>query len=362
MTSESVRSIAIVGATGFTGRLVAGKLAARDVPLTLIGRNQERLTDAAQGIERCEIRPVDTWDEATLAEAISGSGAVVACAGPFVSAGGPVVRAAVRAGVPYCDSTGEQPFIRYVFNKLDAEAREAGVALVPGFGYDYVPGDLGAAIAAEGLGPLISVDVVYVLESIGTSRGTRVSAIEMLGRPGYDYSNGGLRRGRIGAHRRTVETPLGRRTGGSIPAGEAITVPRHLDVDTVVTYMSMPGPVGPSSPLAPLAALLLAVPGVGAVLKRAAAAGPDGPSEREREGRVVVHVQATARDGRQRAVLVEGRDVYGFTADALAELAVRFADGRVAPDGIGACAPAQVVKPREFLEATGFAVREVGPE
>ncbi|MCH8814546.1 MAG: saccharopine dehydrogenase NADP-binding domain-containing protein [Chloroflexi bacterium] len=362
MTPESVRKVAIVGATGFTGRLVARKLAARDVPLTLIGRNADRLSEAARGIERCEVRAVPTWDEDALAEAMSGSGAVVACAGPFVRAGGPVVRAAVRAGVSYCDSTGEQPFIRYVFEKLDDEAREAGIPLVPAFGYDYVPGDLGAAIAAEGLGPLTSVDVVYVVESLGTSPGTRLSAIEAMGRPGYQYANGNLCRERIGARRRAVGTPLGRRTAGSIPSGEAITVPRHLEVDTVVTYLSMPGPVGPSSPAAPLASLLLAVPGVAAALKRVAAAGPSGPSDREREGRIFVHAQATARDGRQRAVIVEGRDVYGFTADALAELAIRFADGGVAPDRIGACAPAQVVEPREFLEATGFSVTEVEPE
>jgi len=362
MTDDSIREVSVVGATGFTGRLAVGKLAARNVPLRLIGRNAARLEDAARGIEQCDVRPITDWNETAIAEAISGSGAVVACAGPFVRAGGPVVRAAVAAGVPYCDSTGEQPFIRYIFDKLDAGARDAGIPLVPAFGFDYVPGDLGAAIAADGLGPLARVDIVYVVESLGTTPGTRLSAIEIMGRPGYQYIDGRLHEERVGAHRRTVDTPIGRRTGGSIPSGEAITVPRHLDVDTVVSHVSVPGPIGPDSPLAPLASLMLAVPGVGAALKRVASAGPKGPSDSHRSGRIFVHVQATARDGRQRAVLVEGRDVYGFTADALTELATRFADGNVSPDCVGACAPAQAVEPREFLEATGFSVREVEPE
>lgn len=357
MTSESVPApIAVVGATGFTGGLVTRALAGRGASVRLIARNDGRLQKAARGIELCETRAVPSWDEDAIAAALQGCAAVVACAGPFMGAGKPVVRAAVKARVPYCDSTGEQPFIRYVFEELDAPAREAGVPLVPAFGFDYAPGDLAAAIAGEGLGPLDRVDIVYVVETIGTSPGTRISAIEMLGRAAYQYIDGELKRDRIGAYRCTVDTPIGSKTGGSTPSGEPITVPRHLDVRDVVSYLALPGPVGPASALAPLGAAMLSLPGVGDALKRAAALGPKGPSDREREGRVFVQAQTLALDGKQRSVLLEGRDVYGFTAEALAELATRFADGKVA--GAGALAPAQVVDPREFLKATGFKVTE----
>lgn len=359
MTSDSVPGpIAVVGATGFTGRLVARALAARGASVRLIGRNPEKLRDAARGIELCETRAVTTWDEDSLASAFEGCAAVVGCAGPFVEAGKPVVRAAVKANVPYCDSTGEQPFIRYVFDELDAPAREAGVALVPAFGFDYVPGDLAAAIAGEGLGPLDRVDIVYVVEAMGTSPGTRISAIEMLGRAAYQYIDGELKRDRIGAYRCTVDTPIGEKTGGSTPSGEPITVPRHLDVRNVVSYLALPGPIGPASSLAPLGAVLLSLPGVRDFVKSAAARGPKGPSDREREGRIFVQAQARSLEGKQRSVLLEGRDIYGFTAEALAELATRFADGKV--EGAGALAPTQVVDPREFLAATGFKITESG--
>lgn len=357
MTTNQVPPVAVAGATGFTGRLVTRALASRGTPVRLVGRSAKRLQDAATGIEGCETRAVPEWDEAGLVDAVTGCGALVACAGPFIEVGEPVVRAAIKAGVPYCDSTGEQAFIRFVFEELDAPAREAGVPLVPAFGFDYVPGDLAAAIAGEGLGPLERVDVVYVIEAIGTSPGTRMSAIEMIGRPVYQYVDGALRRDRIGAHRVAVDTPIGPKTGGSAPCGEAITVPRHLDVRNVISYLALPVPLGPASPLAPLGAAMLALPGVGAALKQAAALGPRGPSDREREGRVFVVVRAVARDGKQRELLVEGRDIYGFTANALTELATRFAGHKVAASG--ALAPAQVVEPRAFLEAMGFTVREV---
>lgn len=356
--------IAVAGATGFTGGLVARALAKRGAAVRLIGRSAARLANASRGLalraqtggRPPETRAVSSWDEDALAEALSGCAAVVACAGPFVQAGKPAVHAAIKAKVPYCDSTGEQPFIRYVFEELDAPAREAGVPLVPAFGFDYVPGDLAAAIAGEGLGPLERIDVVYVVEAIGTSPGTRLSAIEMIGRPAYQYVDGALKRDRIGAYRCTVDTPIGEKTGGSAPCGEPITVPRHLDVRNVVSYLALPGPVGPASPLAPLGAAMLSLPGVARATKRLVALGPKGPTKREREGRVFVQAQAVAAGGKQRSVLLETRDIYGFTAEALAELATRFAAGKVT--ATGALAPAQAVDPREFLQALGVKITE----
>jgi hypothetical protein len=64
-------------------------------------------------------------------------------------------------------------------------------------------------------------------------------------------------------------------------------------------------------------------------------------------------------DGTQRAVLVEGHDLYGFTAESLAEIAVAMGSGA---DATGACAPAQVIEPRTLLAACGWTVREVDPE
>lgn len=362
MARKSVASpIAVVGATGFTGRLVTRALAGRGASVRLIGRSAERLQRAAlpySSGEGSETRTVTSWDEAALAEAIEGCAAVVACAGPFIDAGKPVVRAAVQAKVPYCDSTGEQPFIRYIFDELDAPAREAGVPLVPAFAFDFAPGDLSAAIAGEGLGPLESVDIVYVVEAIGTTPGTRLSAVGMLGSPPYQYIDGQLKRDRIGAYRCTIDTPIGEKTGGSTPSGEPVTVPRHLDVRNVISYLALPVPVGPASPLAPLGAAMMSLPGMSGILKRGAALGPKSPSKREREGRIFVQAQAVALDGKRRSVLVEGRDIYGFTAETLGDLATRFAAGKV--EGAGALAPAQVVDPREFLKERAFKITESG--
>jgi short subunit dehydrogenase-like uncharacterized protein len=350
--------IAVVGATGFTGKLVVADLHGRGVPVRVIGRNQAKCEEVARRHPGVEPSPV-AWDVAAIAAALDGCGAVISCAGPFAEIGHPVAQAAVRAAVPYCDSTGEQVFIRWVFDELDAPARTAGIALVPAAGFDYVPGDLGAAIVAEGMGPLQRIDVVYGTESAATSVGTRVSSVGVMASPGVVLRDGALRPLRIGSAKRTVDLGFARMTGGAIPTGEALQVPRHVDVQTVYGYLALDGRMSPSAPGAGLFTAALKLPGAVTLMKSLARRGIEGPGERSRRKAVGCHVQAVARDGRRRAVLLEGRDPYGFTAASLAELALRLAGGA---DATGACAPAQVVDPRGFLAATGITVREVDPE
>ncbi len=351
--------IAVVGATGYTGGRVLASLARRGVSIRLVGRNLERLTRAAEDLESAEVRAVASWETEPLGRALEGCSAVISCAGPFIRAGRPVVAGALQARVPYTDSTGEQPFIRHVFDDLHRSAREARLPLVPAFGFDYVPGDLGAALAASGLGSMERIDVVYAAEGGAPSVGTRRTAIEMMAAKGYEYLDGKLRPHRIGARRRTVQTSFGQRTAGSIAGGDAITIPRHLDVRTVHTYLALPGALSLTSPIMAIITRLVRIPGVVGLLRRAAERGPAAPGESESQSRVACHVEAKALDGRRKAVLIEGRDGYGFTAEALAELATRMAQGSI--EAVGACAPWHVVEPREFLEAMNFSINEVEP-
>ena len=351
--------IAVVGATGYTGGRVLASLARRGVSVRLVGRNLERLTRAAVGLEGAEVRAAAPWETEPLGQALEGCSAVISCAGPFIRAGRPVVAGALQARVPYTDSTGQQPFIRHVFDDLHRPAKEARLPLVPASGFDYVPGDLGAALAASGLGPLERIEVVYAVEGGESSVGTRRTAVEMLAAKGYHLVNGKLRPERMGARRRTVQTSFGKKTAGSIAGGEVITIPHHLDVRTVHTYMGLPGALSLTSPIVAIITRLVGIPGVSGLLLRAAGRGPAAPSEEESQARVACHVEAKALDGRRRAVLIEGRDGYGFTAEALAELATRMAQGSI--EAVGACAPWQVVEPREFLEAMNFTINVVEP-
>src|SRR4051794_31154106 len=186
--------IAVYGAGGYTGRLVVRELARRGLDAVLSGRDARRLHDAAEaaGLD-APIRPAALDDRDALRHALGDCSAVVNCAGPFTRHGEPVVRAAIETGTHYVDTTGEQPFMRVVYERLDDAARAAEVAVVPAVGFDYLPGDLISRLAARDHEPLSSLVVAYFASGFAATRGTLHSGLEMLRAGGLEYKDGDWR-------------------------------------------------------------------------------------------------------------------------------------------------------------------------
>src|SRR5688500_17993294 len=111
-------TLAVLGATGFTGRLVLDEARRAGLPLRLAGRNRAVLESLARPGE--ETRVVDARDEAALREAFAGTTVVASCAGPFLELGFGPVAAAIGVGAHYLDTTGEQEFVRLVHERCAA--------------------------------------------------------------------------------------------------------------------------------------------------------------------------------------------------------------------------------------------------
>jgi len=330
-------TLAVLGASGFTGRLVLDEARRAGMPVRLVGRRRDALEALAHAGE--EVRVADARDEAALREAFAGAGVVASCAGPFLELGFAPVAAAVASGAHYLDTTGEQEFARRVHERFG----DARVAVLPAFGFDYVPGDLAARLAAEQVeGPLDEVIVAYSVQGVGTSRGTRRTIAAVLGQEQVAWSGGRLVPSRFGATTRAIDFPFGRKTVVEWGGTEPLTVPRHTDVREVRSYLRAPALAARTAGLARLAAPLL---------RRAAGVGPAGPGDAGRtKSRFTVVAEATGTAGRGRAVLT-GSDVYGLTA----LLIVRGAQALLAGEarGTGALAPAEAFEARDF--AAGLA-------
>jgi short subunit dehydrogenase-like uncharacterized protein len=116
--------IALLGATGYTGKLVAAELARKGVPHRLGARNPEKLAAVPSDGERFVL---DVGESARLDAFLDGATALISTVGPFVRLGMPAVEAAARNAVPYVDSTGEQQFMADVYAKFS----DAPVPIVP---------------------------------------------------------------------------------------------------------------------------------------------------------------------------------------------------------------------------------------
>src|SRR5262249_31937857 len=123
-------AVAVIGATGYTGRLVGADLLRRGITPNAIARNAGAL-EAAQ-FDKNVIRRQATVDDAeSLDRALQGAQAVINTAGPFIDTADPVASAAVRATIHYVDVAAEQVPTGKLFEKFDEPARKAGIVVLP---------------------------------------------------------------------------------------------------------------------------------------------------------------------------------------------------------------------------------------
>ena len=352
-------TIVLYGATGYTGRVVANELARRGLDQVLSGRDDGKLSRLADE-HKAPFRAAQLDDNAALRDLLDSASVVINCAGPFTLAGDALVRAAIATHTHYVDSTGEQPFIRMVFDRHDRGAQRAGVALVSGLGFDYAPGDCLARLAAQGLEPLEEMVLAYDVEGFGMSRGTLRSALEAMKGGDVIYRDERWQPAPGGISRASFDfpEPLGRRQVSRYPSGEVITVPHHTRTRAVTSLITTTT-VAPIPLLAPLLPYLM--PGLALTLRtplrgllaKSLRVLPEGPPEESRRAaKFTVVALARTLDGSKRRGVLRGSDVYGLTAVSLAHGAELLS----APvyQRAGALAPAGAFDPAAFLDALGL--------
>jgi short subunit dehydrogenase-like uncharacterized protein len=329
------RPVAVLGATGYTGRLVVERARELALPLRLVGRRRDALERLTREGE--EVRVADASDLEGLAAALEGASVVASLAGPFSEVGHGPVEAAVRAHVHYVDTSGEQSFSRDVYERFGERARERDVVLLTAFGFDFVPGDFAARIAAEEIEPVDEIAVGYSVARMAASRGTLRSVARVMAERHVAYDRG-LVRSRFGATTRRLRFPNGEKPVVEWPGTEPLTVPRHTKVERVRSYYRTPR----------IAARAAAVSGLAVPLVHAAArVAPEPSAQRRAKTRFTVVAEARGERGARVATLA-GHDVYALTALLVVRAAEALRAGEVTKRG--ALAPAEAFSPRTFLQ------------
>jgi short subunit dehydrogenase-like uncharacterized protein len=360
--------IAVYGATGYTGRLIVAELRRRGADFVLAARDQAKLRSAASEVGDPPVTAVAVGDERGLRQLLEPCAAVIACAGPFQECGEPVLAAAVDSRTHYVDTTGEQWFMRTVFDEYGPPAQAGGTVLLTAMGFDYVPGDMIAALTAEGMDALDEVVLAYATDGFGASRGTLRSALGMMAGGDLEWRDGALVEGSPGVGRGDFEfpQPFGRQRMVRYPAGEHLTVPRHVETRRVRTMLTastvaLHPILVPTAPLAMPALRLAARTPLRGVLDAAISRLPEGPSADARTRARFVVVCEARQGSRVRRGIVRGSDPYDLTARTTVEAALLCA----APgySRAGALAPSEAFDPREFLRGMAeFGVsHEVAP-
>lgn len=303
----------IYGANGYTGELIAREAVARGMRPVLAGRTAEKIEPLARelGLE---------WRSFSLDDAAShlmGMKLVLHCAGPFSKTSRPMVEGCLAAGAHYLDITGEIAVLERILADAQAErARERGVVLCSGVGFDVVPTDCVALRLKELLPDATHLSLGFDTDS-RPSPGTLKTAIESLA--------GGMLRRRDGEIVKTPPAEVQREIDfgrGAVPAmaiswGDVSTAFYTTGIANIDTWIPVPGRRTAALKVLNLARPLLATGFVQSGLKRLVAKSVKGPTVAQRKkSRTWVWGEATNSAGEKKTVRVELANVYDVTVDA----------------------------------------------
>lgn len=329
----SAKTVVVFGAYGHTGRFVVTELKERGFLPVLSGRDTEKLKALAYETE-LQARPASVDDAGSLDRALSGAAAVINCAGPFATTAAPVIEAALRAGIPYLDVAAEIEANADTFAHFAERARDAGAVIVPAMAFFGGFGDL---LATAAMGDWTAADeahVAYGLNSWHPTAGTRSAGTVSRQRRGGRrvlYTGGRLE------HRDdaspTLEWPFPEPMGprsviGEFTMADVVTLPSHLSIPEVITYMTVEAAGDIAAPDTP---------------------APAAVDDRGRSAQTFLVDVVVRSGGTERRAVARGQDIYAFTAPLVVEAVDRILTGRTR--AVGVVSAGAIFDAPDFLRA-----------
>jgi short subunit dehydrogenase-like uncharacterized protein len=230
----------IYGAYGYTGRLIAEEAVRRRARPVLAGRSEEKLRALGTRLG-LDWRAFGLDDPKAIDRGLTGIDVVLNAAGPFGGTCRPVLDGCIRMGTTYCDIAGELDAYEAMFARQE-EVRSAGIAVVPGVGFDVVPTDCLAMRAAREL-PGATLLELGVGTSGGASGGTLRATVRMAAQGGRARRNGELVREAVGDRAFTVRLPSRERAVVSAPLSDLVSAFESTAIPNISTYLVVPAPL-----------------------------------------------------------------------------------------------------------------------
>ncbi len=308
----------IYGANGYTGQLMVEEAIKRGYRPVLAGRSRETIEPLAQkyGLP-ARVFALDKHEAVVMG--LRGMELVLHCAGPFSKTAAPMVKACLEVGAHYLDITGEIDVFAHC-HALDAEAKQRGIVVLPGSGFDVVPTDCLSAILKLELPSAQNLVLAFDAPG-GPSPGTAKTAVEGLGKGGRARINGEMRTVPLAWKTRTFNKNGEQRLAMTIPWGDVYTAFVSTGIPNIEVYMSVP----PSTVenlrrirrLGPLLNFSL----VQKFLKSQVAKKVRGPSEEKRkDAETWVWGEVSDASGRQASAILKTPN--GYTLTVLAALGI----------------------------------------
>ena len=317
-----MQTFLIYGSYGFSGGLIAELAARQGLRPILAGRDPARLRVQAQRLG-LEYRAFALENTAALDAALNEVSAVLHCAGPFVHTFRQMAEACLRTKTHYVDISGEIPGFE-ALAALDSAARQAGIMLLPGGGFDVVPSDCLSAHLKQRLPSATHLRLYIRGVGAGVSRGTARSAIENMHRGGRIRREGKLVQVPPAWKVLTADFGGGPVRAVSIGWGDVSTAFHSTGILNVETYMAFPRFLIDFLRVSRLIGPLLYARPVKNLLKALVNLLPPGPPQERRSNALAVMVgEVTDEHGGRALTRLQTPEGYSLTALTTVEIMKR---------------------------------------
>ena len=345
--------ILIYGATGYTGKLVARRPKQQGLRPILGGRSPAKLKSVA-GQMAFEHRTVDLNDRAGLEKVLKEVDVVLHIAGPFSQTSRQMVDACIATGTHYLDITGEIDVFEACAAR-DAEARKAGVMLMPGVGFDVVPSDCLAAHMKRRM-PDAS-ELTLAISGLGSmSRGTAKTGVESI-----RFGTRIRREGKILSSKaplvREIDFGQGVKKSVAVGWGDVSTAYHSTGIPNITVYFEATAQLEQAANIGPFLRWLLSTGPAQRMLKKKIDQQPEGPDDAQRaEGYSILLGEAVNEAGDRVVSRLRTPEGYSLTALTSLEIVRRAMQGNAVP---GYQTPSSVFGPDFITEFPGCELEDL---
>jgi short subunit dehydrogenase-like uncharacterized protein len=323
-------SFLLYGANGYTGELIARYAAEYGLHPILAGRREEVLKPLAAKLNY-SYKVFDVNDSIALLAALKEVKLIVNAAGPFQFTAKPIIEGCLQTGTHYIDVNGDISVFEFI-KQYDDSAKQAGLMLLPGSGFDVVPTDCTALFLKKLLPDAITLKLAFANIGGGLSHGTATTMVNKLGQGGAVRKNGKIVPVPLGQKGMWVDFGIKKFFVMTIPWGDIATAYFTTAIPDIESYTAISLTVYRSLKLQGLFNWLLRTNFIRKVIKRKIDKRPAGPNDEQRSKAIsLVWGQVSNSRGETKTVRMSSSDGYTLTMHSTLLIAQKIVQGNFKP-------------------------------
>ena len=320
----------LYGANGYSGELITRFADQYGLQPILAGRRKEAIEPLALKFG-LSYKVFDINDKPALLDALKGARLVLNAAGPFQFTAKQLIEGCLQTGTHYIDINGDISQFE-MMRQYDNAAKNSGIMLLPGAGFDVVPTDCLALYLKKQLPAAVKLRLAFATLGGGLSHGTATTMVTKLGEGGVVRKEGKLVKQALGKKGMWVDFGIKKLFVMTIPWGDIATAYYSTGIPDIESYTGMSRKVYYLLKGQFLFNWLLRTRFLRRILKNKINKRPAGPSDEQRTKAIaLVWGEATDANGHSVTARLSGPEGYTLTAHSALIIGKKILDGNFKP-------------------------------